>query len=181
MARHGVARQGSVWQGTARRGLFSKELQTMNLSVDISKLNLGDCILRHVCESIIGTTKEQDQDLWQLSMLQLADVVRKQLKKQHGRDITVRIVGCEIHVLTDAEAAEYNPMRFDAGLRLARASHRRLLAVNTSKLSPEQRERHIKNVGNQAHKLSMLRRKSEVPLPATERTTPAMVFGKRKK
>lgn len=153
----------------------------MNLSIDISKLNLGDCILRHVCESIIGTTKEQDQDLWQLSMLQLADVVRKQLKKQHGREITVRIVGQEIHVLTDAEAAEYNPKRFDAGLRLARKAHRRLLAVNTSKLAPDQRDVHMKNIGNQAHKLSMLRRKDEVPIPATERTTPAMSFGERKK
>lgn len=153
----------------------------MNLKIDTSSLTLGSCILRHACEDILGVTKEQNQDAWQLAMLQLADVVRKQLRKQHGREITVRVVGCEIHVLTDAEAAEYNPVRFAAGLRLARASHRRLLAVNTSKLSPEQRERHIKNVGNQAHKLSMLRRKSEVPLPATERTTPAMVFGKRKK
>lgn len=153
----------------------------MEISIDTSGLKLGGCISQQTCESVLGITKDQNQDAWQLSMLAMKDVVSRQLKKQHGREITVRIVGQEIHVLTDAEAAEYNPKRFDAGLRLARASHRRLLAVNTSKLSPEQRETHIKNVGNQAHKLSMLRRRSEIPLPATERTTPVMVFGKRQK
>lgn len=133
------------------------------------------------CESVLGMTKEQNADVWQLSMLALMEVVRKQLKKQHGRDITVRIVGRELHVLTDAEAAEYNPKRFDAGLRLARRAHRRLLAVNTAKLAPDQREAHMKTIGNQAHKLSMLRRRDEVPIQATERTTPVMVFGERKK
>ncbi len=153
----------------------------MEISIDTSWLKLGGCISQQTCESVLGITKDQNQDVWQLSMLALMDVVRKQLKKQHGREITVRIVGQEIHVLTDAEAAEYNPKRFDAGLRLARKAHRRLLAVNTAKLSPDQRESHMKNIGNQAHKLSMLRRKDEVPIPAAERTTPVMSFGERKK
>lgn len=153
----------------------------MEISIDTTQLKLGGCILQQDCESVLGMTKEQNADVWQLSMLALMEVVRKQLKKQHGRDITVRIVGRELHVLTDAEAAEYNPKRFDAGLRLARRAHRRLLAVNTAKLAPDQREAHMKTIGNQAHKLSMLRRRDEVPIQATERTTPVMVFGERKK
>lgn len=153
----------------------------MEINIDTSTLKLGGCISQQDCEAVLEITKEQNQDLWQLSMLQLLEVVRKQLKKQHGRDITVRIVGREIHFLTDAESAEYNPKRFDAGLRLARRAHRRLLAVNTAKLAPDQREAHMKTIGNQAHKLSMLRRREDVPIPATQRTTPVMVFGDRQK
>jgi hypothetical protein len=55
------------------------------------------------------------------------------------------------------------------------------MAVNVGKLSGQEREMHMRNIGNQSHKLSMLRRKDEVPLLATERTTPVMVFTERKK
>lgn len=152
----------------------------MELLVDTSNANLGDVITQAKCEEIIGFTEKSDFKGWQLAMLQLLGVVQKQLRAQHRRDITVRIVGNEIHILTDSEAATYNPKRFEAGLRMARRSHRRLLAVNTSKLTPQQREQHMKTIGNQAHKLSMLRRREEIPLPASERKTPVMAFANRK-
>lgn len=152
----------------------------MEILIDTSGVELGDVIPQNVCESIIGFTETQDFKGWSFAMLQLSGVVQKQIRAKFGREITVRVVGNEIHILTDQESASYNPRRFEAGLRLARRSHRRLMAVDVAKLPGEQRESHMKNVSNQAHKLSMLRKREEVALPATERKTPVMVFSSKK-
>jgi hypothetical protein len=153
----------------------------MIFQIDTRKIKPGDSLSQGDCETVIGFTADSNPLQWQFALLQLLGVVQKQLKKEHGRELTVRIVGQELHVLTDGEAAGYNPKRFDAGLRLARRAHRRLMAVNVSKLSAADRELFAKNVSNQAHKLSMLRRKDDVPLTATERTTPVMTFQARAK
>ena len=153
----------------------------MIFQIDTRKIKPGDSLSQGDCETVIGFTADSNPLQWQFALLQLLGVVQKQLKKEHGRELTVRIVGQELHVLTDAEAAGYNPKRFDAGLRLARRAHRRLMAVNVGKLSAADRDLFAKNVSNQAHKLSMLRRKDDVPLTATERTTPVMTFQARAK
>ena len=153
----------------------------MIIQIDTRKIKPGDSLSQGDCEAVIGFTADSNPLQWQFALLQLLGVVQKQLKKEHGRELTVRIVGQELHVLTDGEAAGYNPKRFDAGLRLARRAHRRLMAVNVSKLSAADRDLFAKNVSNQAHKLSMLRRKDDVPLTATERTTPVMTFQARAK
>lgn len=153
----------------------------MNFQIDTRNIKPGDSLSQGDCEAVIGFTADSNPLQWQFALLQLLGVVQKQLKKEHGRELTVRIVGQELHVLTDAESAGYNPKRFDAGLRLARRAHRRLMAVNVGKLSATDRELFAKNVSNQAHKLSMLRRKDDVQLPATERTTPVMTFKSKAK
>ena len=153
----------------------------MIIQIDTRKIKPGDSLSQGDCEAVIGFTADSNPLQWQFALLQLLGVVQKQLKKEHGRELTVRIVGQELHVLTDGEAAGYNPKRFDAGLRLARRAHRRLMAVNVGKLSAADRDLFAKNVSNQAHKLSMLRRKDDVPLTATERTTPVMTFQARSK
>lgn len=146
------------------------------ISIDTRMIKLGDTISQQQCENVIGYPETSNPKDWQFAMLQLLGIVQKQLRQEQGRELTVRIVGNELHILTDQEAAEYNPKRFEAGLKLARRSHRRLMAVNVGKLSAQQREMHMKNIGNQAHKLSMLRKKESIALPSTERTTPVMTF-----
>ena len=153
----------------------------MIIQIDTRKIKPGDSLSQGDCEAVIGFTADSNPLQWQFALLQLLGVVQKQLKKEHGRELTVRIVGSGLHVLTDQEAAGYTPKRFDAGLRLARRAHRRLMAVNVGKLSAADRDLFAKNVSNQAHKLSMLRRKDDVPLTATERTTPVMTFQARSK
>ena len=155
----------------------------MIFQVDTTKLRPGDSISGPECESVIGFTEESDTKAYGFELLKLLGVVQKQLKKEHSRELTVRIVGGrELHILTDAESAEYNPRRFAAGLRLARRAHRRLLAVNVANLNGTDRESYAKSVSNQAHQLSMLRRRGpDVPLVSAERKTPVMVFGNRKK
>ena len=151
------------------------------LPIDTRKIKPGDTITQQQCEEVIGYPEASNTKDWPFAILQLLGIVQKQLRQEQGRELTVRIVGNELHILTDQEAAEYNPKRFDAGLRLARRAHRRLMAVNVGKLSAQEREMHMKNIGNQAHKLSMLRKKESLALPATERTTPVMAFAERKK
>lgn len=151
----------------------------MIFQIDTTGLSPGDAITRGQCEAVIGFTEDTHPKDYQFALLQLLGVVQKQLKKEHGRELTVRIVGGELHVLTDQEAASYNPKRFEAGLRLARRSHRRLMAVKVSSLTPEDKAIFAKNVSNQAYKLSMLRKRAEVPLIPSERQTPKMTFKKR--
>ncbi len=153
----------------------------MTFQVDTKKIKLGDSIPQQQCEQIVGCLEADYPQQYQFLLLQLLGVVQKQLKQQFNREVTVRIIKQELHVLTDQEAAAYNPRRFDAGLRLARRAHRRLLAVNVGKLTPVEREAHTKNVFNQSHKLAQLRKRVDTLLPAAERTTPVMQFRPRGK
>lgn len=151
------------------------------VTMDTTGIQQGDTITQEACEQAIGFTEQSDPKSFQFSLLQLMGAVSDQLKRERGRDLTLRIIGSTIYVLTDAEAAEYNPKRFEAGLRLARRAHRRLMAVNTASLNAEQRESHMKAVMAQAHKLSMLRKREELPLESKKATTPKMVFSSRMK
>jgi len=151
------------------------------VQIKTDKLKLGDGIPQAFCEDIIGFPETSDPKGFAFALLQLLGLVQKQLKQQHGRDITVRIVKSELHILTDAEAAEYNPKRFDVGLRMARRAHRRLMAVNVGKLSAEQRDLYAKNVSNQSFKIALLRKRETIEATPTERTTPVMTFVERKK
>jgi hypothetical protein len=152
----------------------------MIFQIDTSNVKPGDSISLATCEEAIGHKCDESKE-WQFALLQLLGLVQKQLKKEHKRELTVRIVGNELHILTDAEASTYNPKRFDAGLRLARRSHRRLMAVNVAKLTGQDRELYAKNVSMQAHKLSMLRMKQELPVNPTVRNTPVMSWPDKKK
>ena len=150
----------------------------MNFQIDTTGIRPGDSISLDICEAAIGQKCDDSKD-WQFSLLKLLGIVQNQIRKERDRELTVRIVGNELHVLSDREASEYNPKRFAAGLKLARRAHRRLLAVNVSKLTPAEKTAHAKAVAVQAHKLSMLRGKTEIPLPATERKTPVMSWQKK--
>ena len=147
----------------------------MEYVVDTTGIGPGDVIDEATCQSVIGLSEVENPKLWQLGLLQLSQVISKQLNKEHRRELTVRIKDNAIFVLTDQEAAEYNPRRFDAGIRIARRSNRRLMAVDVSKLTPEARAVHAKEITIQAFKLSMLRKREDSELPATKRTTPVVL------
>jgi hypothetical protein len=150
----------------------------MIFQIDTTGIRPGDSISQAACEAAIGRKCDDSKD-WQFSLLKLLGIVQNQIRKEHGRELTVRIDGNSLHVLSDREASEYNPKRFLAGLKLARRAHRRLLAVNVSKLTAAEKTSHAKAVAIQAHKLSMLRGKTEIPLTGTVRTTPVMSWDKK--
>jgi len=170
-AGQGKARQGMARQGTARTFLHWR--QTMDLSK--LELTLGTRIEVLECELLLNMERGQDVERFAVAMLGLMDAVRKELKRRHNRDITVRVVKHGIEVLNDREAAEYNPKRYKDGLKIARRAHRRLLSVNVAALTPKERVEHDKTIGRQAQQLSMLRRVTDdLPVQPVERDRPRL-------
>jgi hypothetical protein len=150
----------------------------MIFQIDTNGLGPGDTIAVEVCEQAIGR-KDDNSKQWTFDLLKLLGVVQTQLKKEHQRELTVRISGNELHILTDSEAAKHNPKRFDAGLDLARRSQRRLLAVDWSKLTPREREETEKNQTRQAFLISLMRTKEPIKPEPHIRTTPVMTFTRK--
>lgn len=173
MAWIGEAMRDMARRGLARHGFLFKE-NVMYL-IDTNGLGPGDVIDELACKGVIGTSETEDPKGWQLGMLALSTQVALQLKKQHGRELTVRIKDNSLWILTDQQASEYNPKRFDAGLKLARRAHRRLMAVDRSGLTVDQRQTHDNNVRIQAFKLSMLRKKESSELVPVQRTSPVVL------
>jgi hypothetical protein len=92
----------------------------------------------------------------------------------------VRIVKGDLHILDDREAADYNPKRYAQGLRIARRAHRRLIAVDVSRLTPAERERHTQTVCRQASALSAIRSKPEAVTVHPDRPeTPKLMAGRK--
>lgn len=162
--------------GKVRHGkVFISKGVIMEYVVDTTGIGPGDVVDEATCQSVVGITEADNPKLWQLGLLQLSQIVANQLRKEHGRELTVRIKENGIHVLTDQEAAEYNPRRFDSGLKIARRSHRRLMSVDVSKLTQEARTTHARELTIQAFKLSLLRKRETIALPVSKRTTPVVL------
>ena len=145
--------------------------------MDLSKLELtlGTRIEVLDCELLLNMERGQDVERFAVAMLGLMDAIRKELKRRHNRDITVRVVKHGIELLNDREAAEYNPKRYRDGLKIARRAHRRLLAVNVAALTPKERVEHDRTIGRQAQQLSMLRRVTDdLPVQPVERDRPKL-------
>jgi len=177
--KHHVVGQGLAWLGDAGRGevLRGKDFHTLETTMDLSglELTLGTRIEVLECELLLNMERGQDVERFAVAMLGLMDAVRKELKRRHNRDITVRVVKHGIEVLNDREAAEYNPKRYKDGLKIARRAHRRLLSVNVAALTPKERVEHDKTIGRQAQQLSMLRRVTDdLPVQPVERDRPRL-------
>ncbi len=151
----------------------------MNSYEDYAGLVMGGGISMVECQQLIGFSENEKPKEYGLAMLQIMAGVTKAMREKYQRRVTVRIVKGGIQILTDSEAAIYNATRFDQGLRIARRSHRRALAVDVAGLSNPEKEAHQKNLAIQGAKLSMLRTKIDVELPVTTRSTPKLFQGKR--
>jgi hypothetical protein len=143
-----------VWWGLAR---FLQERQ-MQFSDDLKP---GDIISRAAVETGYSANERRDPVGFQLVMLRAMQDLQKHLRRLHQRELSIRIQAEGLVILTDVEAADYNPKRFRDGMRLMRRAHRRLMAVDASKLPPAQREAITATICKQAQQLSMLRVKTE--------------------
>jgi hypothetical protein len=145
----------------------------MVFDIDTTGLLPGDTIDAAACRKVIG--KIADDRLYTLHLLQLKNQIAIELLKRTGRELTLRIRDECICILTDAEAAEYNPKAFDNGLNKARRAHKRLLHVDPSKLSEDEKQRLGSNVTAQAFKLLMLKKRQPVQNAVSVRSTPTML------
>jgi hypothetical protein len=155
---------------------FSFQEHTMKFS---DKLQPGQLITQSEIESATGQQEAKDPQAFALLLLRVRADLITHLKRIHGRELTVRIVKGDLLILNDREAADYNPKRYSQGLRIARRAHRRLMAVDVSKLTPEEREAHTKVVCKQASALSAIRSKPEAVTAHPQRpATPKIMAGK---
>jgi len=125
--------------------------------MDYSKLNLGDELTETQCTEILGIDRYEHPEKFALKLLALKADVEQAMKAKFGRIITVRATQHGLQILTDQASAAYNPKRFADGLRIARRAHRRLLGVDVSKLTPQQRDEFGHNVTRQAARLAMMK------------------------
>ncbi|MFN9288409.1 MAG: hypothetical protein ACK6EB_10070, partial [Planctomyces sp.] len=65
------------------------------------ELTLGTRIEVLECELLLNMQRGQDVERFAVAMLGLMDAVRKELKRRHNRDITVRVVKHGIEILND--------------------------------------------------------------------------------
>jgi len=156
---------------------FSLQEHTMKFS---DKLQPGQLITQAEIESATGQQEAKDPQAFALLLLRVRADLIAHLKRIYGRELTVRIVKGDLLILNDREAADYNPKRYSQGLRIARRAHRRLMAVDVTKLTPQERELHTKVVCKQASALSAIRSKPEAVATHPQRpATPKIMAGKQ--
>jgi predicted negative regulator of RcsB-dependent stress response len=144
------------------------------------KLQPGQSITQAEIEAATGQLETTDPQAFALLLLRLRGDLISHLKRIHGRELTVRIIKGDLLILDDRQAAAYNPKRYTQGLRIARRAHRRLMAVDVSKLTPQEREQHTQTVCRQASALSSLRARPEIPVAASTRPeSPKLMAGKK--
>lgn len=121
------------------------------------KLKLGQHISEAECIVMVGCSRHDNPDAYALKLLALKARIEQHLASRFRRSITVRAQQHSLQILTDEESAAYNPKRFADGLRIARRAHRRLLGVDVSKLTPQQRDEFGHSVTRQAARLAMMK------------------------
>ena len=156
--------------------LFTRKAKQMNVKdYDFSQLQLGDEISRAECEKMIETTEDRNPKQYKLGLLAILTEVRRAMRLKFGRRITVRCLQGGISVLTDSEAAEYNPKRFEQAVAICRRAHRQLCDVDVRKLTDAEKVAFGRAYTSQAARVAMLRVRIDTELPAVERSTPGVV------
>lgn len=131
--------------------------------LDFDALQKGDALAPETIEKItgfpIGTRR------YELGVLQLRQRILRELEDR-GRPVTVAVDGGCLRILTDEEAAEYNPHQFRVGFRKLLRAHRRALHVDASQLTAEQRAALERSIVVQSKMISAAR----ATLPGLRRT-----------
>ncbi len=139
------------------------------IAFEVNELAPGDDITAEQCEKLIGLTVTHHY--YPMHLLNLAKQIEADLWRI-GRKYTVQCKDYAIRVLTHAEAKTYNESVWESGKRKMRLSHRRAAAIDTSSFTDEMRREHYENLSKQGKILSSLRRRHDITLEPTIKTTP---------
>lgn len=144
-----------------------RELSTY--PIDFDTIEKGSNVSPEAIEHAYGLRRTDPK--YRLKQLDLRDRIVDELAVR-GLRVTVKLVGDSLRVLTDEEAARYNPDMFDRSIRGAARAHQRNTHVDPSQLTEEQRARHERNLEVQGKMLQGVRsaRRSAVLTPARRRT-----------
>lgn len=124
---------------------------------DYDALQKGQIIPVEMLEDITGTKKGTAE--FALKVLSQKQNLETELWLR-GKLWTISGEGCDggLKILTDEEASIYNAKRFEANVRGMHRSHSRLMGVDVSSLTAEQRGRHERELCNQAAKLMAIKK-----------------------
>jgi len=136
---------------------------TKTLSEELSTLSKGDSIPKEQLEKYFGV--EEGTVAFGLKSLGLCERIMME-KEQAGETVTVCMKKGSLHVLDDASSSNYNSKAFEAGIRKCNRSNRRMLAVDTSSLSLEQKNIHIQKQLRQSRILQGMELGKKNLLPA---------------
>lgn len=153
---------GEAWGDASRGGVVrcdvsylpaKDKMNPQKFPLDFDTIKKGDTITEPVCREIIGTAKTEEQ--YQIGLLGLKQQIERELM-QRGIVATIKITRKTIEVLTDAQASEYNEARQNYALKSFVTSHRRMLGVDSSKLTGQQVVEHDRRLTNGATYLTAL-------------------------
>lgn len=112
--------------------------------LDFDSLKKGDEISTEQIEEF-GRCNVRDEKRFRLAALQLKNRIVRECRER-GKFLTVAVIKCRIRLLTDEEAAIYNPRQFKQGFRRQLRALRRLTEVNATNLSEQQHRDHERNL-----------------------------------
>lgn len=139
--------------------------------IDFDALRKGDVITVEQLERITGY--QYGTRKFDLAVLALREQITREL---HDRNypITVASENGSLKILTDEEAAAYNPQMFRHGFRKLLRAHRRLMNVDATQLNSEQREALERNIVVQGKMISAARSSRQIALQSHKRATPGL-------
>ena len=112
--------------------------------LDFDNLNKGDEISTEQIEEFGRCTVRDDKRFRLAAMALKTRVIRE--SRDRGKLFTVAIIKNRIRILTDEEAAIYNPRQFKHGFRHQLRALKRLTEVDASNLSDQQQRDHERNL-----------------------------------
>jgi hypothetical protein len=123
---------------------------------DYDNLPKGSIITPEMVESMTGgkTRATEGENGWNLELMRAKARVKADLLEL-ARPATVVIKGEGLKILTDEEALEYSPKRFQSGLRIEREANQNLRFIDREQLRPESQRKHEEEVLRQGFLLTV--------------------------
>lgn len=141
--------------------------------MDFSILRKGDYVLPQTLEEITG--KQIGTAEYTLACLAIKYQIAAAIKARDGRQVTIRSEAGGLRILTDSEAAEYNPKAIEQSRRRLIAAHERNLDVDEAKLFGDERQSHYRNLAvGGAYVQHLKRARRELRIEGHKRKTPGI-------
>ena len=150
------------------------QTQTEKYPFDYDALKKGDVIAAESLEGILLI--KRDDARFGLKILGLKEKIESELDAR-GHPVTVRIDKGSLVILTDEEAAVYNPEQFDLGVRKAGRAHRRTIAVDMNNLEDGNRKKLERRIEVQGRVLQAIRKERRVLSVEPHRVIPKIEVG----
>lgn len=139
--------------------------------LDFDALKKGDTISLAELEDILSI--RSDDPSFPLKRLALQQQIESEMDER-GNPVTVATRKGQIVILTDDQAAEYNPHCFRLYQRRMAKAHARTLAVDPGELTDIQRRQHEQNVMVQTRVLAAGQEARQLALRAVRRSVPKL-------